>query len=47
MLEQFFECKDNREIFQDYSACQIWAKDMLHNCQFVQAGSDVCPHADI
>ena len=46
MLEQFFECKDNRGIFQDYSARQIWAKDMLHDCKFVRAESDVRPHTN-
>lgn len=46
MLEQFFECEDNREMFRDYSARQIWAKDMLYNCKFVWAETDVRSHTD-
>ena len=46
MLEQYFKFMDNRDRFQDYNAHQIWAKDMLQDCKFVQAGPDVSPHAD-
>jgi hypothetical protein len=47
MLEQFFECEDNYETFQDYEVCQIWVEDMLCNCKFVWAVyEDVSPHSD-
>ena len=35
MLEQFFEHETNRAAFQDYDACQTWAKEQLENCNFV------------
>jgi hypothetical protein len=37
MLEQFFECEENCEIFKDYEFRQLWAKDMLFGCKFVYA----------
>ncbi|KAF8263217.1 hypothetical protein EI94DRAFT_1807603 [Lactarius quietus] len=37
MLEQFFNCEDNEEMFEDYKVCRIWAEDMLVKCKFVWA----------
>ncbi|KAF8259051.1 hypothetical protein EI94DRAFT_1814058 [Lactarius quietus] len=37
MLEQFFNCEDNEEMFEDYEVRHIWAEDMLVKCKFVWA----------
>ncbi|KAF8256394.1 hypothetical protein EI94DRAFT_1711617 [Lactarius quietus] len=37
MLEQFFDCEVNEEMFEDYKVCHIWAEDMLVKCKFVWA----------
>ncbi|KAH8987223.1 hypothetical protein EDB86DRAFT_2809056 [Lactarius hatsudake] len=35
MFEQFFECKDYCESFEDYDTCQDWAQDLLADLKFV------------
>ncbi|KAI9431278.1 hypothetical protein H4582DRAFT_1822671 [Lactarius indigo] len=40
MVEQFFECEEYRNLFEDYNARQAWAEDMLVDCKFVWAVVD-------
>ncbi|KAI9436203.1 hypothetical protein H4582DRAFT_2078814 [Lactarius indigo] len=40
MVEQFFECEEYRDLFEDYDARQAWAEDMLVDCKFVWAVVD-------
>ena len=37
MLEQFFECPESREAFEDYDIRQMWAAEQLTGCKFVYA----------
>jgi hypothetical protein len=44
MLERFFE--DNPKLFPDYNARHIWAADLVLNCKFVWAVTEVIPTCD-
>ena len=47
MLEQFFECEENAEIFIDYKFRQKWAQTMLFKGKFVWAVSEDVSVSDI
>ncbi|KAH9169057.1 hypothetical protein EDB89DRAFT_1908891 [Lactarius sanguifluus] len=40
MFEQFFNCKDYRESFEDYDTRQNWAEDLLTDLKFVYQKMD-------